>query len=79
MAQNKKEKRAVVYMAMTVQLVFWDAMPVLFRDVTSFHRDILTESHGVTSQNTVIVILIALRTTKNTAPKLPFPKRQEIY
>ena len=27
MAQDKNEKRAVVYIAMTVQLVFWDAKP----------------------------------------------------
>jgi len=47
---------------------------VLCRDVTTFHRDIITESHGVTSQNTVIVILIALRTTKNTPLETPFPQ-----
>ena len=52
---------------------------VLCRDVTIFHRNLLTKSYGVASQNTVIVILIALRTTKNTPPKLPFPKRQEVY
>ena len=52
---------------------------VLCRDATTFQRNILLKSHGVTSRNIVIVILIALRTTKNKPLNLPFPKRKEDY